>query len=443
MVALSSAPGEGDTLDPLGMSGTQEVEEYKLMSIAVSKMVDVSPQVQPPREPNHVFDKCRRFTRAQEVKEAGLYPYFVPIEDTEATEVRVEGRSLVMLGSNNYLGLTVHPKVVEAAHAALDEFGTSCSGSRFLNGTLRLHEDLEERFADFLGKEAALVLTTGYQTNVALSCLLGRGEIAMMDTSNHASLYDGVRMGFCTLKRFAHTDANDLRRLLDHLDPDRAKMLLTDGVFSMEGDLAPMREYVALAQEYGFPIVLDDAHGLGVLGEHGRGTAEHFGVEDHVEIVTGTFSKAFASIGGVVAGPAHVIDYIKHHGRALIFSASMSPAAVGAAHAALDLVQSEPWRRTQVRDNADYMCRELRGLGFEVGDPQSPVVPIYVGEDTRVFIIWKYLFDAGVYCNPVIAPAVPPNGGMIRTSYMATHTREQLDRALEIFSTVGKKLGLI
>ncbi len=412
------------------------------MSIAVSKLVDVASGVQA-REPAHVFDKCRRYTRAEDVKEAGLYPYFVPIEDTEATEVRVDGRTLVMLGSNNYLGLTVHPKVKEAARAALDEYGTSCSGSRFLNGTLRLHEELEERFADFLGKDAALVLTTGFQSNLALSCLLGRGEIAIMDTSNHASLYDGVRMGFCTLKRFAHTDAADLRRLLDRLDAERAKLLLTDGVFSMEGDLAPLPEYVALKHEYGFPIVLDDAHGLGVLGEHGRGTAEHFGVEDEIDVVTGTFSKAFASIGGVIAGPAEVIDYVKHHGRSLIFSASMSPATVGAAHAALDLVQSEPWRREQVRANADYMCQELRGLGFEVGDPQSPVVPIYIGEDVRVFITWKHLFDAGVYCNPVIPPAVPPNGGMLRTSYMATHTRAQLDRALEIFEAVGKQLALI
>ena len=391
----------------------------------------------------NVFDKCNNFTRASEIKQAGLYPYFYAIERSEGTEVDIDGRTLIMMGSNNYLGLTMDPRVKEAARVALEKFGTSCSGSRFLNGTLSLHEELEARLADWLGKEAALVLTTGYTTNMALGCLLGRGEIALMDISNHASLYEAVQTGYSTLKRFSHCDPTDLIRRLGKLDETKAKLLLTDGVFSMEGTLAPLREYVAIKKEFGFPMVVDDAHALGVMGPGGRGTAEMLGVHDDVDIITGTFSKCFASVGGVVAGPAAVIDYIKHHGRAMIFAASMSPPALGAALKSLEIIQTEPERRQRVMDSAAYMRAELGQLGFEVSTDPTPVVALFIGDEDRAFLTWRALFDAGLFTNLAVPPGVPPGRSLIRTSYMATHTRDHLDRALEIISGVGRQMGLI
>lgn len=383
----------------------------------------------------------------KQLRDTGQYKRANELQRPQAPRTQMDGRDIVMLSSNNYLGLADHPKVLEAARNAIEKYGMGTASVRFICGTMTCHLELEKKISEFIGCEAATTFISCWDANVGLMpTLAGTPEDAIFsDALNHASIIDAIRLSKAKRFIYKHRDLAELEQMLNSEDAKKArnKLIITDGVFSMEGDLAPLPEYVALKHEYGFPIVLDDAHGLGVLGEHGRGTAEHFGVEDEIDVVTGTFSKAFASIGGVIAGPAEVIDYVKHHGRSLIFSASMSPATVGAAHAALDLVQSEPWRREQVRANADYMCQELRGLGFEVGDPQSPVVPIYIGEDVRVFITWKHLFDAGVYCNPVIPPAVPPNGGMLRTSYMATHTRAQLDRALEIFEAVGKQLALI
>jgi len=413
------------------------------MGVALSEVIRERERLQPQSTPKHVFDKCLKYTRADEVRDAGLYPYFYAIDKTEGNVVEVEGRKMIMLGSNNYLGLTMDPRVKEAARDALNAYGTSCSGSRFLNGTLALHEELEERLADWMGKESALVLTTGYTTNMALGCLLGRGEIALMDISNHASLYEAVQTGYATLKRFGHVDPDDLRRRLDHLDPDKGKLLLTDGVFSMEGTLAPLQEYVRIKNEYGFPMVVDDAHALGVMGPNGRGTAEALGVHDEVEIITGTFSKCFASLGGVIAGPAKVLDYVKHNGRAMIFAASMAPPAVGAALKSLEIISTEPEHRQRVMANAAFMRKELAQLGFTVSTDPTPVVAIFIGDEARAFATWRSFHDQGLFTNLAVPPGVPPGRSLIRTSYMATHTQEHLDQALSIIERVGRQVGLI
>ncbi len=413
------------------------------MSIALQEKLEAAAPLHPTRPTDPIFDKCRKYTRADEARAAGLYPYFFPIEQSEGNEVLIDGRKMVMLGSNNYLGLTTHPRVREAAREAIKRFGTSCSGSRFLNGTLVLHEELEERLADWFGKESALVLTTGYTTNLVLSCLLGRNDIALMDISNHASLYQAVMNGFCSLKRYAHCDPADLRRRLARLPEDKPKLLLTDGVFSMEGDLAPLPELIEIKREHGFPIVVDDAHGLGVLGEGGRGTCEELGVLDDVDLITGTFSKSFASVGGVVAGPRHVIEYVKHNGSAMVFAASMSPPALGAALAAFDVMQEESWRRDQVKANARYLRGELTAMGYDVSQAESPVVAVFPGGEQPAFILWRALFDAGLFTNLAVPPGVPPLRSLIRNSLMATHTREHIDRAIEVYARVGREQGLI
>jgi 8-amino-7-oxononanoate synthase len=391
-----------------------------------------------------LFQRCRDFTASDDAKAMGFYPYFLTISNSEGTEVTIEGESRLMLGSNNYLGLTTHPKVREAAAGAINQFGTSCSGSRFLNGTLVLHELLEERLAGFLRKEAAAVLTTGYQTNLAsLGALMQRDDVAVMDTSNHASLYEGVMISRCRMKRYGHLNVDECEGILKGVKPEKNAAIITDGVFSMEGDLAPLRELVELKERYGARLMLDDAHGLGTMGATGRGTAEHFGVEDRVDLITGTFSKSFASLGGVVAGPAAVINYIKHHGRSLIYSASMTPPATAAALAALDIMESDDEPRQRLHANVNRMRAGLAQLGFRVGTAPTPVLPIYVGEEMRMLAFWRALLDHGVYTNAVLPPAVAPDDTLIRTSFMATHTAEQIDRALSIFETVGKMANLI
>jgi len=391
-----------------------------------------------------LFKRCRDFTASNDAKAMGFYPYFLTISDSEGTEVIIEGKPRLMLGSNNYLGLTTHPKVREAAAGAISEFGTSCSGSRFLNGTLVLHEILEERLAGFLRKEAAAVLTTGYQTNLAmLGALMQRDDVAVMDISNHASLYEGVMISRCRMKRYKHLDVDECETVLSGVKPEKNAAIITDGVFSMEGDLAPLPELAALKEKYSARLIVDDAHGLGTMGPTGRGTAEHFGVEDQVDIISGTFSKSFASLGGVVAGPAPVIDYIKHHGRSLIYSASMTPPAVAAALAALELMENDNEPRERLHANVQRMREGLVQLGFKVGTAPSPVLPIYVGEEMRMLAFWKALLEHGVYTNAVLPPAVAPDDTLIRTSFMATHTSEQIDRALDVFETVGKMAMLI
>jgi 8-amino-7-oxononanoate synthase len=390
------------------------------------------------------FEKCFKWKEYKLAKVSGFYPYFRAISDSEGTEVTIDGRKVIMVGSNNYLGLTRHPKVMAAAHEALERYGTSCSGSRFLNGTLDLHAELERRLARFLGKEAALCVTTGFTTNLAaMSSLLGRGDLVFSDRQNHASLVDGMRLSAGEEKRYRHGDMQQLEHLLSQADDQMGKLIVTDGVFSMEGDLANLPEITRLAAKYGARVVVDDAHGLGVMGAHGRGTAEHFGVEDKVDLVLGTFSKAFASLGGVVAGPQEVIDWIRHKARPFIFAAAIPPASVAACLAALDVIETEPERRTRLWEITSKMQSGFKGLGFDTGVSVTPVVPILVGEQLRTFRFWKKLFEAGVFVNPVVPPAVPQGACLLRTSYMATHTDEQLDRVLDITEQVGKKLGVI
>jgi len=390
-----------------------------------------------------LFDKCRQFTAAKDAQAAGLYPYFIPLTDSEGTEVTVGDHRLIMIGSNNYLGLTTHPRVRQAAIEATQRYGTSCTGSRFLNGTLELHLELERRLAEFMGAEAALVFSTGYQTNVGtISALVGRGDFVVTDKEDHASIVDGCRLAFGEMRRFRHNDMAHLERVLVGLPEDAGKLVVVDGVFSMGGDIAPLPEIVPLCQKYGARLMVDDAHSIGVLGG-GRGTAAHFGLTDQVDLTMGTFSKSFASLGGFIAGSADAIHYVQHNARSLIFSASMPPANAAAALAALEVMQEEPERITRVNQIGERMRAGFRRLGFDVGNSETPIIPVIIGDDTRTFIAWKTLYEAGIYTNPVISPAVPPELALLRTSYMATHTDEQLDRVLATFAEVGRALGLI
>lgn len=376
-------------------------------------------------------------------KEQGFYPYFKPLSTTEGTEVVIDGKRLIMIGSNNYLGLTTHPAVREAAIDAIAEYGTSCTGSRFLNGTLEIHKELERRLAVFLGKEAALIFGTGYQANLgALTALLGKDDIAIADKEIHASLVDALNMAGCKLKRYRHNDLKDLERLLQE-NEDASKMVIIDGVYSMGGDLAPLTEITDLAKKYNARVYLDDAHGIGVMGEGGRGTHFHFNRVNEVDIVMGTFSKSFASLGGVVAGNKDVIEYIQHKARSLIFSASMPPANVATVMACLDIVEADPDYPKRVHRNAAKVRDALRSMGFDCGESVTPVVPVMIGSDMNTVFAWRACFDAGIYVNPVLPPGVPPNKSLLRTSYMATHTDEQLDRVIEAFRIVGTKTGLI
>jgi 8-amino-7-oxononanoate synthase len=393
-----------------------------------------------------IFAKCYDnpyLTREQDARSLGLYPYFLPLEGTEGTEVMVNGRSVLMIGSNNYLGLTTHPKVREATKQAVDQYGTSCTGSRFLNGTLRLHHELEERLANFVGKEAALVFSTGMQANLgAISSLIGPNDYVICDKENHASIVDACRLGFGTFKRFRHNDMKHLDTVLKSVPQDAGKMVVVDGLYSMSGEVAPLDQIVAVCKKHGARIYVDDAHAVGVLG-NGRGAAAHFGLTDQVDLIMGTFSKSFASIGGFVAGDKAIIHYIKHHARSLIFSASLPAHNVMAVMAALDIIENEPEHVEQLWDNTAKMSKGLKELGFNTGQANSPIIPIIIGEDTPTLLTWKMLFERGLYTNPVVSPAVPTGQSLLRTSYMATHTSEQLDRALDILAVTGRQLGLI
>lgn len=392
-----------------------------------------------------IFDKCRNFTRAKEAMAAGLYPYFKAIQSGPGSEVIIDGKKMIMIGSNNYLGLTGHPKVIEAAVNATRKYGSGCTGSRFLNGTLDLHEELEYRLAKFMNREAALCFSTGFQTNQgAISTLVGKDDLVFTDRADHASIVDGCRLAFGKTIKYKHNDMEDLERVLKmYADTDAGKLIVTDGVFSMEGDIVKLPKLAELAKKYNARIYIDDAHGIGVLGKHGRGTGEYWNMEDAVDVVMGTFSKSFASLGGFIAGDEYVIHYIKHHARALIFSASMPPAAVATVIACLDIIESEPERLEQLWKNTRKMKEGFTSLGFNTGNSETPIIPIYIGDEERCFAFWKLLFENGIFANPTIAPAVPPGQALIRTSYMATHTEEELDRVLETFAKLGKKFGLI
>jgi len=389
------------------------------------------------------FEKCRRYTQARRAMAAGLYTYYQPIASAQEPEIVVGRRRMVMIGSNNYLGLTTHPKVVEAAHEAIRRYGTGCGGSPFLNGTLDLHEAVERKLARFKRKEAALLFSTGYQANLGiLSALGGREDVLITDRLDHASIVDGCRLSFGETRRFRHNDMADLERALMAAGR-RGKLVVVDGVFSMEGDIANLPEIVRLARKYGARVMVDDAHATGVLGKHGRGTAQHFGLESDVDLVMGTCSKALASVGGFVAGPAEVIHYLRHRARSLIFSASLPAPCVAAIGAALDVIENEPERRERLWKNAERMQRELTALGFDTGHSKTPIIPVILGGDQLTFEFVMGLRRRGVFANAAISPGVPKGHALIRTSYMATHTSRHLDWALSAFRKVGKQLGVI
>lgn len=391
-----------------------------------------------------IFKKCYEFEEAEKAKRLGYYPYFHPVSSAEDTEVVVDGKKLVMLGSNNYLGLTTHPYVKRKAQEAIELYGTGSCGSRFLNGTLDIHEELEEELAKFVGKEKALVFSTGYQTNLGImSALLGKHDVVVLDKWDHASIVDGTRLGQSHVLRFKHNDMDHLERVLKAIPEDRGILIVVDGVFSMEGDIANLPEIVKLKEKYGARLMVDDAHSIGVLGKNGAGTAEHFGLTDKVDLIMSTFSKSFASIGGFVAGDAKVIEYIKHFARPMIFSAALAPGQVAAARAALDIIKTDHERRVKLWENTRFWQNGLRSLGFDIGETQTPIVPVIIGDDMKTFMLWKRLMELGVYTNPVITPAVPPGRQLLRTSIMATHTIEQLQKALDAFEKAGKEFGLI
>ena len=392
----------------------------------------------------HLFDKCAAFTTARDARAAGVYPYFQRITESRDTEVVIDGQRKVMIGSNNYMGLTHHPLVLDAARHALETYGSGNTGSRFLNGNLDIHDLLEEELADFTGKEAALVFSTGYQTNLgAIAATVGRGDTVFLDKYGHACLQDGARLSFGQTERFRHEDYAHLENLLQATDPDRGKLVVVDGVYSMEGDIVNLPDLVPLAKKFDAALLVDDAHSLGVLGPSGEGTAAHWGLTDEVDLITGTFSKSLASIGGFVAGDDVVIDYLRFHARTEIFSASMPPSAVATVRAALEIIRTEPERRTRLWEVTRRMMAELTAMGFDIGPTETPIIPILIGPMNLTFQVWRDVFDAGVFTNPVVPPAVPEGSCRLRTSYMATHTDEHLDFVLDVLEKVGKKYGVL
>jgi len=399
----------------------------------------------PPRVANDLFVKCQEFTAAKEIMAAGYYPYFRPISSALGDEVVVHGKDMIMIGSINYLGLGGDPRVKEAAAKAAMKYGSGCTGSRFLNGTLDLHVELEERLAKYMKRDAALVFSTGFQTNLGtISCLVNKDDIIVMDRSDHASIVDGCRLAYGKIVKYAHNDMDDLERVLDIVIKNGVRggiLIITDGVFSMEGDIVDLPRMKKVADKFGARVMIDDAHAVGVLGEGGRGTAEHFHMD--VDITMGTFSKSFASLGGFIAGDANVVHYVKHFARELIFSASIPPSAAAAVIAALDIIETEPTRRENLWKNTKKMHEGFKSLGFNTGTSQTPIIPIMIGDDTACFKFWKDLTDEGIFANAIIPPAVAPGMSLIRTSYTATHTEKQLDRVLDTFARLGKKIGII
>ena len=391
-----------------------------------------------------IFDKCARATAFESgLKESGHYFFFRKVESPQDPEVVVNGKKVIMIGSNNYLGLTNHRRVKEAAFKAIEKYGTGCAGSRLLNGNLDIHEELEKKLARFFRKEAALVFAAGYQTNLGvISGLVDRNDVAIIDRYDHASIIDGCRLSFGEVKKFRHNDMDHLERVLER-SKGKGKLIVVDGVYSMEGDIADLPAIVRLAKSYGARIMIDDAHGIGVLGDGGRGTAEHFGLENDVDLIMGTFSKSLAAIGGFVAGSSDVINWIKHIGRSMVFSASLPPPLVASVSAALDVIEEEPELRARLWRNTHKMLRGYKTLGYDTGTSETPVIPILIKDTMKTFHMCKLLFDNGVFVNSVISPAVPQGRELLRTSYMATHTEEQLDKVLGAFEKVGRQLGVI
>jgi 8-amino-7-oxononanoate synthase len=392
-----------------------------------------------------IFQKAYEYNRADGIIEAGLYPYFRKITQNDGPVVMMNGIETIMIGSNNYLGLSQHPKVIEAAIKATEKYGTTCSGSRYLNGTTDLHIELELKLAKFVGKEKAFVATTGYMTNLAaVSAIASRGDVLIVDKTNHASLVDGQLNAFgAVVKRYEHNDMNDLERVLSSIPESKGKMIVSDGVFSVEGNVVNLPEIVRLAKQYDARIYIDDAHGIGVIGKTGGGTLEHYGLSDDVDIVMSTFSKSFASLGGFIAGEAKVIDFIKHTARPIMFGASMTPSSVAATLAALEIIIEEPSLVKKVNDNADFVRTELNAMGYDTGKSETPIIPIVTYDEMNTLKFAKKLADNGIFTNPFIPPGVPEGRSMIRTSYMATHTKKHLEYVVELFEKLGKEYGII
>ncbi|SDT30812.1 serine palmitoyltransferase [Mucilaginibacter mallensis] len=388
-------------------------------------------------------EKIAQFQDANMIREKGLYPYFRPIESGQDTEVMIDHKRVLMFGSNSYLGLTNHPKIKEASKKAIDKYGTGCAGSRFLNGTLDIHIELENRLAAYVGKPAAVLFSTGFQVNLGvLSCVTGRNDYLILDEYDHASLIDGSRLSFSKVIKYGHNDMQDLERKLSILPEEAVKLIVVDGIFSMEGDIVKLPEIVELADKYGANIMVDDAHSLGVIGKLGAGTASHFGLTDDVDLIMGTFSKSLASLGGFIASDAETIDYLKHRARSLMFSASMTPGSVASVIAALDIIESEPERIQKLWDNTNYAMKLLLDEGFDLGPTESPILPIYVRDNDKTFLVTKYLQEAGVFVNPVVSPAVPSDSSLLRFSLMATHTFDQIDEAVDKIAKAFKEVGV-
>lgn len=391
-----------------------------------------------------IFQKCHDFKVVDQLRASHLYAYFRTIRSGQDPVVRMNGHEVIMLGSNNYLGLTSHPEVKGAAQEALNIYGSGTTGSRFLNGTLAIHEELEEALARFMGRERAVTFSTGFQVNLGvLSSIAERSDTLILDNLDHACIIDGARLSFGRTLKYTHNDMESLEERLRSLNDDGGGMIVVDGVFSMEGDLADLPKIAELKRQFGVRLMVDDAHGIGVMGAHGRGTAEHFGIDDEADLVMGTFSKALAGVGGFVVGDAKIIDYIKHKARTMIFSAAPPPASVASVIKAIEIIEREPERRERLWENTRYLMAEVQNLGFDTGETASPIIPLLVGDDEVAFNFTMQLQEAGVFVNPVVSPAVPPGRAMIRTSLMATHTREHLDRSLEAISAVGRRMGVI
>lgn len=393
---------------------------------------------------NLLREKLAKYDAPQRAKAAGIYPYFREIQSDQDTEVLISGKKVLMFGSNSYLGLTNHPKVKEAAMVAIRKYGTGCAGSRFLNGTLDIHVQLEERLAKFVGKEDAISFSTGFQVNEGvISCITGREDYLIWDELNHASIIEGIRLSFSNKLKYKHNDMESLEKQLRKCEPDKVKLIVTDGVFSMEGDVAHVAEIVRLAKQYNANIMVDEAHGIGVLGNHGRGTCDHFGVSKDVDLIMGTFSKSFASLGGFIAADKDTINYLRHHSRTYIFSASCTPASVAAANASLDIMLNEPEHMENLWKLTHYALDGFRQMGCEIGHTSTPIIPLFIRDNDLTFLIVKELFEEGIFVNPVVSPAVASQDTLIRFSLMATHTQAQLDYALEAIRKIFKKHNLI
>jgi 8-amino-7-oxononanoate synthase len=391
-----------------------------------------------------LHEKIAQFKDAASIREKGLYPYFRPIESGQDTEVIIDNKRVLMFGSNSYLGLTNHPKIKEASKKAIDKYGTGCAGSRFLNGTLDIHIELENRLATYVEKEAALLFSTGFQVNLGvLSSITGRNDYLILDEYDHASLIDGSRLSFSKVIKYAHNDMGDLKRKLSILPEEAVKVIAVDGIFSMEGDIVKLPEIVQIADQFGANIMVDDAHSLGVIGNKGAGTASHFGLTDDVDLIMGTFSKSLASLGGFIAADHDTIDYLKHRARSLMFSASMTPGSVASVIAALDIIESEPERIQKLWDNTNYAMKLLLDEGFDLGPTESPILPIYVRDNDKTFLVTKHLQSSGVFVNPVVSPAVPSDSSLLRFSLMATHTFDQIEEAIEKIARAFKDVGVV